>query len=78
MPGWAHGAAVEMNLDVYYRGLAGERLQEMADRMLTLSREAEQASAHRAALHLADLATQLLDMGLDVSGRRAHRADDPP
>lgn|GEM_PF-2795264 len=68
---------VEMNLDVYYRGLAGERLQAMADRMLALSREAEQAAAHDAALQLADLATQLLDMGLEITGRRRLRGDDP-
>ena len=67
-----------MNLNVYYRGLAGERLQEMADRLLQLSREAEQAAAHEAALHLADLATQLLDMGLDLGGRRGPHAQGPP
>lgn len=66
-----------MNLDVYYRGLAGQRLQEMADRMLELSQEAEQAEAHEAAWHLADLATELLDMGLEASGRRRPRSDDP-
>jgi hypothetical protein len=38
-----------INLDVYYRGLASERLQELADRMLELSREAEHAGAHEAA-----------------------------
>ena len=62
-----------MNLDVYYRGLAGERLQELADRLLELSREAEQSEAHDAALHLADLATQLLDMGLDAAGEHRPR-----
>jgi hypothetical protein len=36
---------------------------------LTLSREAEKAEAHDAAWHLADLSTQLLEMGLDVSNR---------
>lgn len=60
---------MDINLDTYYRGLAGERLQELGDRMLELSREAESAEAHNAAMHLADLATQLLDMGLDVGGQ---------
>jgi hypothetical protein len=56
-----------INLDVYYRGLASERLQELADRMLELSREAEQAGAHAAAWRLADVSTQLLDIGLAVA-----------
>jgi hypothetical protein len=60
---------VDININAYYRGLAGERLQELGDRMLELSREAEQAEAHEAALHLSDVATQLLDMGLTVGGR---------
>jgi hypothetical protein len=60
---------MDINLDAYYRGLAAERLQELADRMLELSREAESAEAHDAALHLADISTQLLDMGLDAGGR---------
>lgn len=58
-----------MNLDAYYRGLASERLQELGDRLLALSREAEQASAHDAAWHLSDLATQLLEMGLEVADK---------
>lgn len=58
-----------MNLDTYYRGLAAERLQELGDRLLALSREAEAAEAHDAAWHLADLSTQLLDMGLEVGGQ---------
>lgn len=60
---------MEINLDTYYRGLAAARLQELGDRMLELSREAEIAEAHDAAWHLADLATQLLEMGLDVGGQ---------
>ena len=56
-----------INLDAYYRGLAAERLQELGDSFLTLSREAEQAQAHDAAWHLSDLSTQLLDMGLAIS-----------
>lgn len=60
---------MDINLDAYYRGLAAERLQELGDRLLALSREAESAEAHDAAMHLADLSTQLLDMGLDVGGQ---------
>jgi hypothetical protein len=59
-----------INLDTYYRGLAAERLQRFADELMVLSGEAEQAEAHEAALHLADLATQLLDMGVALHGRR--------
>jgi hypothetical protein len=39
----------------------------MGDRMLNLSREAEQASAHSAAMHLADIATQLEGMAREAS-----------
>ncbi len=60
-----------MNLDTYYRSLAAQRLQEMADSLIALSREAERADAHEAAFELADLSTQLLDMGVEASGRRA-------
>ena len=56
-----------IDIDVYYQGLAAERLTEMGDRMLKLSREAEEASAHRAAMHLADIATQLEDMAREAS-----------
>lgn len=65
-----------MNLDVYYRGLAAEELQALADRMLELSREAEQADAHEAAWHLADVSTQLLDIGLAVGGEHTSRNPD--
>jgi hypothetical protein len=58
---------MSIDIDVYYRGLAAERLREMGDSMLELSREAEQASAHSAAMHLADIATQLEDMGREAS-----------
>jgi hypothetical protein len=58
---------MEINLDAYYRGLAGEQLQQLGDRLLRLSSEAEQAGAHDAAFHLADLSTQLLDLGVEVS-----------
>jgi hypothetical protein len=56
-----------IDIDVYYRGLAAERLHEMGDRLLGLSREAEQADAHSAALHLADIATQLEDMAREAA-----------
>jgi hypothetical protein len=62
--------SMEINLDTYYRGLAAERLQELGDRLLKLSTEAEGAAAHDAAWHLSDLATQLLDMGLSVGGEK--------
>lgn len=64
---------MSINLDVYYRHLAAERLQELGDRMLALSREAENAEAHDAAWHLADVATQLLDMGVEMGGERTPR-----
>ena len=56
-----------IDIDVYYRGLAAERLSDMGNSMLGLSREAEEASAHSAALHLADIATQLEGMARDAS-----------
>jgi signal transduction histidine kinase len=59
-----------MNLDTYYRGLAAQRLQRLADDLLDLSREAEQSDAHTAAFQLADLSTQLLEMGVEAAGRR--------
>jgi signal transduction histidine kinase len=58
---------MSINLDTYYRGLAAQRLQQLADELLSLSREAEQADAHDAAFHLADLSTQLLDMGVEAT-----------
>jgi hypothetical protein len=69
--------AMDINLDAYYRGLAAERLQELGDRLLTLSTEAEGAGAHDAAWHLSDLATQLLDMGLSVGGEKTPPGDSP-
>ena len=56
-----------IDIDVYYRGLAADGLHEMGDRLLGLSREAEQANAHSAALHLADIATQLEDMAREAA-----------
>lgn len=65
-----------MNLDAYYRGLAAEELQALGDRLLVLSGEAGQSGAHDAAWHLADLATQLLDLGLSVGNHRTPPADE--
>jgi hypothetical protein len=59
-----------IDVDAYYRGVAGERIQELADRLLYLAQEAEREEAHDAALHLADAATQLLDLGIEISGKR--------
>jgi hypothetical protein len=59
-----------IDLDVYYRGLAAERLSQIGDRMMRLSCEAEQANAHSAAMHLADIATQLEDMAREASPDR--------
>lgn len=67
---------MSINPDAYYRGLAAERLQDIGDEMLRLSREAQQAEATTAALHLADVATQLLDMGLDMGGNTTPRAEE--
>lgn len=64
---------MNINLDAYYLGLAAERLQTLGDEMMELSGEAERADAHDAALHLSDLSTQLLDMGLNL--RRTPRDD---
>lgn len=59
-----------INMDLYYKGVAGEHIQELSDRLLRLSQEAECEDAHDAALHLADAATQLLDVGIAVGGKR--------
>jgi len=67
-----------MNLDAYYRGLAATELQRLSDELLDLSREAERADAHSAALHLADAATQLLDLGLAVGGQMTAVSPDEP
>ena len=48
-----------IDINTYFRGLAAERLREFGDRMMELSQEAEEASAHLAAMHLADISTQL-------------------
>jgi hypothetical protein len=57
-----------IDVDVYYKGVAGERIQELADRLLELSQDAEREEAHDAALHLADASTQLLGVGTEISG----------
>lgn len=64
-----------INVDRYYRGVAGESIQQLADRLLRLSQEAQQQAAHDAALHLADAATQLLDVGSEVGIRRSQSAN---
>lgn len=72
-----NGGLMSMNLDTYYRGLAGERLQSLGDELLVLSREAESSGAHDAAWHLSDLSTQLLDMGVQATGQHTDVVDDP-
>ena len=67
-----------INVDAYYRGLAANTLQELGDRLLTLSREAEAAEAHDAAWHLADISTQLLEMGLDVGNQVTSQVPGEP
>lgn len=59
-----------INMDIYYRGVAGDHVQQLADRLLRLSQETELQDAHDAALYLADAATQLLDVGIEVCGKR--------
>ncbi len=56
-----------IDINTYFRGLAADRLRELGDTMLGLSREAEQADAHMAAMHLADIATQLEDIAREAS-----------
>lgn len=55
-----------MDLDTYYRSFAAEHLQQVSDGLFETAREAEQAGADDAAWRLASLATQLLDMALEV------------
>jgi len=69
---------VSINLDAYYRGLAAEELQRLADRLMTLSGEAEAAQAHTAALHLAQASTELLDLGVSVAGRTTPPSSELP
>jgi hypothetical protein len=56
--------------DRYYKGVAGEGIQQLADRLLAWAQQAELQDAHEAALFLADAATQLLDVGIEVSDGR--------
>lgn len=63
--------AQSMNLDAYYRSLGAERVQALADELAGLAQQAGQAEAHQAALHLADVATQLLEIGVALSGEGA-------
>ena len=64
--------------DAYYRGQAAQRLQELGDEMLRLSQEAQHADAATAALHLADVATQLLDISGDLAGHSTARSEGGP
>lgn len=66
-----------MNLDAYYRGLAAEQLQELGDRFMVLSAEASRSGAHDAAWHLSDVATELLEMGLEVGNQHTPRTPEP-
>lgn len=66
-----------MNLDAYYRGLAAEQLQELGDRLMVLSAEAARSGAHDAAWHLSDVATELLEMGLEVGNQHTPRTPEP-
>ena len=59
---------MSIDIDAYYLGLAGDDIQVLADRLLTLSQQAELAGAHSAALHLADASTQMTDLANDVAG----------
>lgn len=69
---------MSIDVDVYYCGLASEELKGLADRFLDLSRQAEMADAHSAALHLADASTQLLDLGQTLDGVVARPASEFP
>ncbi len=62
---------MSIDIDAYYRGLAGDDIQVLADRLLALSQQAELAGAHSAALHLADASTQMTDLAQDVGGAQA-------
>ena len=59
-----------INIDAYYKGVAGEHIQYLADCLLRLAQEAELQDAHDAALYLADAATQLLGVGIEACGKR--------
>ena len=63
-------ATIVIDSDVYYKGVAGDCIQELADYLLHIAQEAEREQAHEAALHLADASTQLLGVGVDLAGRR--------
>ncbi|MGH8896830.1 MAG: hypothetical protein ACRDZ4_07370 [Egibacteraceae bacterium] len=59
-----------IDVDVYYKSVAGKGIQQLADHLLRLSQQAERQAAHDAAFSLADAATQLLDVGREVGGKR--------
>lgn len=60
-----------IDINTYFRGLAADRLRELGDRMLELSQEAQEANAHLAALHLADISTQLEGIAREASPETA-------
>lgn len=61
-----------IDVDSYYRGEAASQIQELADRLARLASEAGQGGADDAALHLADLSTQLLDLGVELAAHPPH------
>ena len=69
---------MSINLDSYYRGLAAQQIQQLGDQLLQLSQQAESAEAHDAAWHLADLSTQLLDLGVSVGTALTPQGRDEP
>jgi len=72
-----NGAQMSIDIDAYYRGLAGDDIQVLADRLLALSQQAELAGAHGAALHLADASTQMSDLAQDVGGQQPPQPAPP-
>lgn len=65
---------MSIDLNAYYRGAAAEQVQDLADGLARLAGDAGQVGADDAALHLADLSTQLLDLGIDLAADR-HEPD---
>lgn len=65
---------MSMDIDAYYRGEAASQVQELADRLARLAGEAGRGGADDAALHLSDLSTQLLDLGVELAAHR-HEVD---
>lgn len=65
---------MSIDLNAYYRGAAAEQVQHLADGLAQLAGEAGQSGADDAAMHLADLSTQLLDLGVELAAHR-HEPD---